>query len=228
VGRLLGRKTGTESEREFRFRFAKIRNLDSGYKWGYPHSMTPPPAATIPAPLKPLRADARRNRERILKAARKVFADQGMHSQIDDVARRAKVGVGTVYRHFPTKEALLDALVREHFEEIAGFAREALGREDAWDGFCELIWRAAGHNAQDLAFCEAIASSDKSAIIEEVGLMGSTRELIARAQRLGRMRTDATVEDVALIMIGASAVMRSQPGAWRRYVALMLDGLRAS
>ena len=99
-----------------------------------------------------------------------MFADQGMHSQIDDVARRAKVGVGTVYRHFPTKEALVDALVRERFEEIAGYAREALEREDAWEGFCELIWRAAERNAADLAFCEALASTDQSRVVEEVGL----------------------------------------------------------
>ena len=86
----------------------------------------------VPVAERPLRADARRNRERILKAARAVFAEQGTHSQIDDVARRAKVGVGTVYRHFPTKEALLEALLRERFEEIAGYAREALQRADAW------------------------------------------------------------------------------------------------
>jgi AcrR family transcriptional regulator len=190
--------------------------------------MTPSATSVIPDAGKPLRADARRNRERILKAARVVFAHEGIHSQIDDVAKRAKVGVGTVYRHFPTKEALLDALVREHFDEIAGFAREAVEREDAWEGFCELMWRAAGHNAQDMAFCEAIASSDKSAIIEEVGLMSSTRELIARAKQLGRMRPDATEDDVAIMMIGASAVMRSHPDAWRRHITLMLDGLRAS
>ena len=217
-----------QSELEFRFRLGTIRNLDSAYKWGYPHSMTPTAASVIPDPGKPLRADARRNRERILKAARKVFADQGVHSQIDDVAKRAKVGIGTVYRHFPTKEALLDALVREHFIEIAGFAQEALERDDAWEGFCELMWRAAAHNADDMAFCEAISSSDKSAIIEEVGLMGSTRELIARSKQLGRMRPDATEDDVAIMMIGASAVMRSHPAAWRRYITLMLDGLRAS
>ena len=113
--------------------------------------VTSPPVSVIPVAGKPQRADARRNRERILKAAREVFAEQGMHSQIDDVAKRAKVGVGTVYRHFPTKEALLEALVRERFEEIAGYAREALEREDAWEGFCELIWRAAERNAEDLA-----------------------------------------------------------------------------
>jgi AcrR family transcriptional regulator len=128
------------------------------------------PGPFVPLSEKPLRADARRNRERILKAARAVFADQGMHSQIDDVAKRAKVGVGTVYRHFPTKEALLDALVRERFEEIAGDAREALQREDAWEGFCELIWRAAERNAADLAFCEAVAYADQSAVVAEVGL----------------------------------------------------------
>jgi AcrR family transcriptional regulator len=186
--------------------------------------MTPLAAPVV----RPLRADARRNRERILKAARAVFADKGMHSQIDDVAKRAKVGVGTVYRHFPTKEALLDALVREHFEEIAGFAREALEHEDAWEAFCELMWRAAEHNAEDLGFCEAIASSDKSAIIEEVGLIRSTGELIAGAKAQGRMRLDATEDDVGIMMIGASAVMRHTPDSWRRHITLMLDGLRAS
>jgi AcrR family transcriptional regulator len=190
--------------------------------------MTPPPAPLIPSPGKPLRADARRNRERVLKAARAVFADQGLHSQIDDVAKRAKVGVGTVYRHFPTKDALFESLVREHFEEIAGFAREALEQDDAWEAFSELMWRAAEHNAEDLGFCEAIASSDKSAIIEEVGLIRSTSELIARAKAQGRMRPDATQDDVAILMIGASAVMQLHPAAWRRYISLMLDGLRAS
>src|SRR5215217_7673181 len=146
---------------------------------------TPP---VIPGSGRPLRADARRNRERILKAARAVFADQGIDAQIDDVAKRAKVGVGTVYRHFPTKEALRDALVRERFDEIAGYAREALEREDAWEGFCELIWRAAERNAADRAFCEAVASTDQSAVVSEVGLMRSTEELMERAKAQGRMR----------------------------------------
>jgi AcrR family transcriptional regulator len=190
--------------------------------------VTPPSAPVIPI-AKPLRADARRNRERILKAARAVFADHGVNSQIDDVAKRAKVGVGTVYRHFPTKEALLDALVRERFEEIAGYALQALEREDAWEGFCEMIWRAAERNAADLAFCEAIASTDKSAIVEEVGLARSTGLLIERAKAQGKMRGDVTDQDVPLMMIGASSVMRmsTTADAWRRYLTLMLDGLRA-
>jgi AcrR family transcriptional regulator len=190
---------------------------------------------TLPRPVidsgKPLRADARRNRERILKAARAVFADQGIDAQMDDVAKRAKVGVGTVYRHFPTKEALVDALVRERFEVIAGQAREALEHEDAWEGFCELIWRSAEGNAADRAFSEIVAHSDKTDVVEETGLLDSVRELIARAQAQGRMRADATEYDVGIVMCGAGSVMQAMttvPDAWRRYLTLMLDGLRAS
>jgi AcrR family transcriptional regulator len=180
---------------------------------------------------RPLRADARRNRERIVKAARAVFADQGIEAQIDDVAKRAKVGVGTVYRHFPTKEAIVDALVRERFEEIAGYAQEALQRDDAWEGFCELIWRAAERNALDRAFCEVVAGTDQSTVVEETGLARSTAELMARAKAQGRMRADATVLDVQIMMCGAGSVMFSMltaPDIWRRYLTLMLDGLRAS
>jgi AcrR family transcriptional regulator len=192
--------------------------------------VTPAPAPAVALPERPLRADARRNRERILKAARAVFGDRGMHSQIDDVAKRAKVGVGTVYRHFPTKEALLDALVRERFEEIAGYAREALERADAWEGFCELIWRAAELNAIDTAFCEAIAFSDQTRIVEETGLAHSTELLMARARSQGKMRADATQADIPIMMAGAGSVQRSHPSsdAWRRYLTIMLDGLRAS
>jgi len=195
--------------------------------------MTLAPQPVIPAGAcvdKPLRADARRNRERILKAARAVFADRGVEAQIDDVAKRAKVGVGTVYRHFPTKEALRDALVRERFEEIAGYACEALQREDAWEGFCELIWRASERNAADRAFCEIVAFTDQSSIVEESGLARSTEELMGRAKAQGRMRADATQMDVPIMMSACGSVMRMNPAgdAWRRYLTLMLDGLRAS
>ena len=124
-------------ELEFRFRLCTIRNLCSGCQGGYPHPMTRAAANLIPVSgpaLRPMRADARRNRRGILKAAREVFADHGHDAQIDDIARRAKVGVGTVYRHFPTKEALLEALVRERFAQIA-LSREALERADPWEAF---------------------------------------------------------------------------------------------
>ena len=178
---------------------------------------------------RPLRADARRNRERILKAARAVFAERGIEAQIDDVAKKAKVGVGTVYRHFPTKEGLRDALVRERFEEIAGYALEALDRDDAWQAFNDLIWRASERNAADRALCEVLASSDPSHIVAETGLAASLSTLMVRAKAQGRMRADATQDDVAMMMCGASSVMRTHPDPelWRRHLQLMLDGLRA-
>jgi AcrR family transcriptional regulator len=193
--------------------------------------MTSPPASAIPAPdARPLRADARRNRERILKAARAVFADQGIDAQIDDVAKRAKVGVGTVYRHFPTKEQLLDAIVREHFEAIAEMARDALEAQDGWTGFCQMIWSAAERNAADRSLCEVMSARDKSDVVAECGLAAMTEELMGRAKAEGAMRADAGAFDVPVMMIGVSAVMQTLPGEepWRRYIGLMLDGLRAS
>src|SRR3954465_6174363 len=82
---------------------------------------------------RPLRADARRNRTAIVKAARAVFAKYGRDAQMDDVARRAKVGVGTLYRHFPTKDALLAAIVEDKFERLAAMTREAMAMEDPWE-----------------------------------------------------------------------------------------------
>ena len=191
--------------------------------------MTSATAPLIPVAPKPLRADARRNRERILVAARAVFADKGSEAQIDDVAKRAKVGVGTVYRHFPTKEALVDAVVREGFEEIAGYAREALEREEAWEGFEALIWRSAERNAEDRGFCEAIAMTDRRDLAGECGLDTLTQQLLDRAKTQGTVRQDASSQDVALMMCALGAVMRLDASqAWRRYLTLMLDGLRAS
>src|SRR3954454_10530708 len=86
-----------------------------------------------------LRADARRNRQAVIEAARKLFADQGLDAQMPDVAKAAKVGVGTVYRHFPTKHDLLAALVAERFERLAERAREDIEMEDAWEGISDFI-----------------------------------------------------------------------------------------
>jgi AcrR family transcriptional regulator len=219
----------------FRLRQSTIRNDDSGDQGGYPHPMRRAAAnvAHDPAAVphdRPLRADARRNHERILKAARVVFADQGTDAQIDDVARRAKVGVGTVYRHFPTKDALMEALVRERFDEIARLAEEALGRDDPWEAFSDLMWRSAELNARDRGFCDAVAFQDQTSVVVDCGLMARVEELMRRAIAQGAMRADATTADIALLMCGMGSVVRTIPAPeiWRRYVALMLDGLRAT
>jgi AcrR family transcriptional regulator len=176
---------------------------------------------------RPLRADARRNRERVLKAARAVFSASGREAHLDDVARRARVGVGTVYRHFPTKEALLEALAREQFELLTQWALEAEQEPDAWVAFNAMIWRGAELQASDRALMEAVAEFKPSVAQQAEELHASVERLVRRAQEQGEMRPDATGGDVQLMMCGLGSVMQMGGDGWRRYLTVMLDGLRA-
>ncbi|MEA2127784.1 MAG: hypothetical protein QOJ85_675, partial [Solirubrobacteraceae bacterium] len=104
---------------------------------------------------RPLRADARRNREKILAAAAAAFGQSGLECQVEDIARRAGVGVGTVYRHFPTKDVLVTALAEAHFDRLADTVEAALGDGgDPWEAFAAAIWRAAEPATADVAWCE--------------------------------------------------------------------------
>jgi AcrR family transcriptional regulator len=181
---------------------------------------------------KPLRADARRNREKVLAAARAVFADQGVDAQMDDVARRADVGVGTVYRHFPTKDALLAALSDELFDVIAAHAREMLALDDPWDAFLQTMWFAAEKTAGDRAFSEILGAAKglPRTCPGQQDLVATTDELMHRCIAAGRMRPDAMIDDIPLLMCGigsASAMTHPRPDAWRRHLQIVLDGLRA-
>jgi AcrR family transcriptional regulator len=180
---------------------------------------------------KPLRADARRNREKVLGAARAAFAEHGSDAQMDDVARRAEVGVGTVYRHFPTKEALFVALLEDTFARIAERARGTLERDDAWAALTALMWDAAESLAGDRAFAEAMqADLQLEACPGQVELSTITETLIDRAKAAGAMRPDAVLEDIPMVMCGVgSASFRKHPcsDAWRRHLTIVLDGLRA-
>jgi AcrR family transcriptional regulator len=184
---------------------------------------------------RPLRADARRNREKILAAAAAAFSQSGLESQVEDIARRAGVGVGTVYRHFPTKDALVTALAEAHFERLADTVEAARAEGgDPWDVFAAAIWRAAEPAAADVAWCEIIAghsSAIDGAMRAQQRLAAATAALLERAQAAGLMRPDATVQDVRAIMCGLGHVATAQrsgaPLDWRRYLEIALDGLRA-
>jgi AcrR family transcriptional regulator len=183
---------------------------------------------------RPLRADARRNRERVVAAARAVFGEQGREAQMDDVARRAEVGVGTVYRHFPTKEALIEALAVDTFERIAGLAKASLAVEDPWEGFAQTLWAGAEILAGDRALAELLAEIPGPIPISgdlQRELNETMSELMRRAQAAGALRADAVLDDVTMVMCGVGAATRKAhqcPGSWRRHVAIVLDGLRAS
>jgi AcrR family transcriptional regulator len=190
---------------------------------------------TKPAPTAPaLRADARRNREAIKQAARKCFAEHGFDCQMEDIARTAGVGVGTVYRHFPNKEALLDALVADRFERIAEETAKALEEEDAWQAFCDVMRWSAHYQAEDRGLSEVLGSRPLvgEAAAAKSGLVELTQKLIRKAQRAGKMRKDLMVEDIPTMICGLSAVTGSADGSmpamnWERFLEVMLDGMRA-
>lgn len=178
-----------------------------------------------------MRADARRNRERILDAARAVFAEGGQAAQMDDVARAAGVGVGTVYRHFPDKEALLAELIRQKFALFAEQARAALAAEgDPFEVFAALLRehleQAAADAATQHALMEAPAGAWERSEAERAELAALIGQLIGRAQAAGEMRTDFGVEDIPMVMCGISASM-GRGMDWRRHLELMLRALHA-
>lgn len=180
-----------------------------------------------------LRADARRNRDAVMAAAKRLFADQGLDAQMPDIARAAKVGVGTVYRHFPTKDDLIAALAAERFERIAERAEEALQAEDAWESFCDFLRFAAQLQADDRGLCEVMASRPEvmDASARAVGLDRLSDQIVKRAQRSGDLRKDVTWEDVPMIACGLGGITQAEigpaAGRWPRLLEIILDGLRA-
>jgi AcrR family transcriptional regulator len=180
-----------------------------------------------------LRADARRNRQAVLAAAKKLFADQGLDAQMPDVARTAKVGVGTVYRHFPTKDELIAALVGERFERLAEKAREGLEAQDVWEGFSEFIRFAAQIQADDRGLCEVMGSRPEvmDAAARAAGLPELCDQLVTRAQRSGELRQDLEWQDIPMIACGLGQITQATvgpaTGRWPRLLEIILDGLRA-
>ena len=192
-------------------------------------------SATTEAPStvggRPMRADARRNRDRILAAAAEAFSAYGYEAQMDDVARAAGVGVGTVYRHFPTKEALVSELVRRKFTGFIAHAHAALEEPEPWEAFAGLLRANAEVMAKDAAVREVLLRAPNSwtfAVAERDELRGLGDRLVRRAQEAGALRQDFTVDDIPMLMCGVSSTMRAGAGFdWRRHLELILDGLRA-
>ena len=182
---------------------------------------------------RPLRADARRNRDRVLEAARAAFADEGSDASLDEIARRAGDGAGTVYRHFATKEALFEAVVFDRIEELIEEARALSDDPDpgrAFSSFVELLARE-GAIKRDLV--ETLSSDG---IHLQLGgapilhaLVAVLDELLGRAQEVGTVRQDITVDDVMALLTGtAYAICSSRADAeqTRRLLSVLDDGLR--
>jgi AcrR family transcriptional regulator len=176
-----------------------------------------------------MRADALRNRKKIIKAARICLARDGLDAQMEEIARRAKVGVGTVYRHFPTKDDLVVALAAERFERLAELARAAIEHPDPWDGFCGFLRDSAEIQIADRALSEVML--DRSDVMHEhaerVGILDLVDVLMNRAKAAGALRQDAEPEDVPMMICALGGAAEMTTMSWERYLALAIDGMRA-
>lgn len=193
-------------------------------------STAPPPAP------RPLRRDAERNRRRILDSAAMVFAERGLGASLDEIAQHAEVGVGTVYRRFPDKELLIDALFEDHLQQIVAVAEAALEIEDPWAGLeyfldTALERQAANRGLKELVLGARMGNQTGCAVDGRSRIEPLVRRLVERAQTAGRLRDDVAATDMALIQQMVGAVVEYtrdvDPLVWRRLFTLMLDGLRA-
>jgi AcrR family transcriptional regulator len=184
--------------------------------------------------VRPLRRDAQANRDRIVAAARAAFATDGIEVPVEEIARRAAVGMGTLYRHFPAKEDLIDAVLEDAFAAFIGAAEQALAEEDAWAGFCGFLERVFALHVENRGLKDIIATRThgrERAEAMRTRIRPLLRELVERAQEQGALRADFTPEDMPLLFWTGGRVIEVTaavaPELWRRHLGLLLDGLRA-
>ena len=181
-------------------------------------------------PERPLRADAARNRARVLEVAYETMAAEGLAVPIDEIARRAGVGAGTVYRHFPTKESLFGAVVQDRLQQMVAYGRDLLASGEPGDALFSYIKSMVVQGAADLSLAQAMAGYgiDINVVAPEaesefLGLLG---DLLAAAQRAGTARTDVTVPEAKALIVGAQAMQGYNPDVAERVTEVLLDGLR--
>ena len=183
---------------------------------------------------RPLRRDAERNRQRILDAARVVFADRGLSGSHDDIAREAGVGVGTVYRRFPDKEQLIDALFEARIQEIADVARAATVHPDPWEALVGFLMRTQELQSQDRGLKELVLGGSRGAeraVAARSLIAPLAAQILQRAKDAGAVRSDFELTDLPMIQLAIGTIAESSrdvaPDVWRRMMTLVIDGLRA-
>jgi AcrR family transcriptional regulator len=187
---------------------------------------------SVPEPR--LRRDAERNRQRILAAASDAFAEGGLAVTMDEIARRAGVGVGTVYRRFPDKELLIEALFEQRIDELLALAEAARDEPEPFAGIERFLETFLAVQAADRGLTEVVLGTPRgrSRVARARGRIAPVVEdLVARARAAGELRADVAASDLALVQFMVAALIdytaEVDAGAWRRMLAIVLDGLRA-
>lgn len=182
---------------------------------------------------RPLRKDAERNRKRVIAAARELFAVHGLESTLNEVAHHAGLGVGTVYRRFPTKESLFEAIYVDGMDQLSGLAEAALRHENSWEGFewfvhqmCEIT--ATNRGLREIAFSKAHGGDHVEA--GRARLLPLLSKVVERAQKDGYLRPEASATDMPFfgVLTGAVSEFAGEVNAdlWRRYMAILIEGMR--
>jgi AcrR family transcriptional regulator len=181
----------------------------------------------------PLRADAERNRQRLLAAAKELFATRGLDVTLDDIARHAGVGTGTAYRRFANKDELIDALMVDRISDIGAIAQECLAEPDPWVGLRSFFDRALALQAADRGLKEVLFTSGRGrerSNQARLKIAPIVTKLVARAKAAGVVRQDIDTSDVPLINFMLNTIVDFsrdvEPELYKRYLAIVLDGLR--
>ena len=191
-------------------------------------------AGRAAAPRPTLRADAERNRQRLIASAREVFAERGLDVPIEDIARHAGVGVATLYRRFPTRADLIAGAFEAKMAAYADAVGQALANPDSWAGFCGYIERVCAMQAEDRGFAHVLTMTFPTAKQFEAERKLAHRgflDLVSRAQAAGQLRQDFVGEDLAMLLMANAGVIAgtadAAPGTWRRFAAYMIQAFSA-
>jgi AcrR family transcriptional regulator len=178
---------------------------------------------------RPKRADARRNYDKVLAAAREAFAEGGESTALEEIARRADVGIGTLYRHFPSRQALLEALYVDEVEEVCRSAAELDGAEP-WEAFSAWIERLIAYVATKRALAHELQNYlDHDASLFQVcraSLFAAGEPLLARGQDAGVIRPDVTIAEVIQLVVGIAKIPAVNPAQTEHILRIAVDGLR--
>ena len=178
-----------------------------------------------------LRSDARRNRERLVASARELFAQRGVDVPVEEITQHAELGMGTLYRHFPTKDDLVAAVLEDAFAEIVRLAEEAAAAEHAWGGLERFLREALELHVQNRGVKDLLAAQEHGHDAARARIRRLLCSVVQRAQDEGTLRRDFAFEDLPPIFWSTARIVQATahvaPDYWRRYLSFVLDGLRA-